>query len=112
MAEQVRDNLRKRDSQKKPILSDQETLQEHPDMNVRAKNCAPEWGLIFIMQLLIQALQGAVFSRVIYHPAHFRIQGKLSMIFAKPSGKAYPELVEGLRTGVDLRRRLNSQEIH
>ena len=35
-------------------------------------------GAYFILQYLIQALQGAVFSRVIYHPVHFRIQGKLS----------------------------------
>jgi hypothetical protein len=81
-------------------------------MNVWAKNCAPERGLIYILQYLIQALQGAVFSRVIYHPAHFGIRGKLSTIFAKPSGKAYSELVEGLSTDVDPRRRLNSQEIH
>jgi len=56
-------------------------------------------GAYLIVQYLIQALQGAVFSRVIYHLAYFRIQGKFSTIFAKPSGKAYPELVEGLSTG-------------
>lgn len=69
-------------------------------MNVRAKNCAPEWGLIVILQLLIQALQGAVFSRVIYHPVH-RIQDKLSTTLAKPFDFAQ-----------NARRHLNSQEIH